>query len=93
MNVKKIVKCILILCLFLGVGTVFYGSGTVSAQEKIVYTMEKGSSRLITKLLGSHPFTKNETAKYRNLIWWQKRKENYIFADIIRKRKKWCPFV
>lgn len=69
MNVKKIVKCSLILCLFLGVGTVFYGSGTVSAQEKIVYTMEKGSSRLITKLLGSHPFTKNETAKYRNLTW------------------------
>lgn len=42
---------------------------TIQAQEKIVYTMQKGSSKTITKLLKNHPFTKSDVAKYRNLTW------------------------
>lgn len=57
------------MCLLFGAGTFFYGAKTVQAQEKTVYTMEKGSSKTITKLLKSHPFTKNDVTKYRNLTW------------------------
>ncbi|MGN1206109.1 MAG: carboxylesterase family protein [Eubacterium sp.] len=69
MNVKKIIKMIIVMCLFFGVGTFFCGGKKIQAQEKIVYTMEKGNSRMITKLLKNHPFLQKDIAKYRNLTW------------------------
>ena len=58
-----------LMCLLFGAGTFFCGIKTIQAQEKIVYTMKKGSSKTIKKLLKNHPFTKNNLAKYRNLTW------------------------
>ena len=69
MNSRKIVKMMILMCLLFGAGTFFCGAKTIQAQEKTVYTMEKGSSKTITKLLKSHPFTKIDVAKYRNLTW------------------------
>ena len=69
MNSKKIVRMMFLMCLLFGAGTFFCGTKTIQAQEKIVYTMKKGSSKTITKLLKNHPFTKNNLAKYRNLTW------------------------
>ena len=47
MNSKKIVKMMILMCLLFGfgAGTFFCGTKTIQAQEKIVYTMEKGSSK------------------------------------------------
>ena len=69
MNSKKIVRMMFLMCLLFGAGTFFCGIKTIQAQEKIVYTMKKGSSKTIKKLLKNHPFTKNNLAKYRNLTW------------------------
>lgn len=57
------------MCLLFGAGTFFCGTKAIQAQEKIVYTMEKGKTRTISKLVKYHPFTKNNRAKYRKLIW------------------------
>lgn len=59
----------IMMCLLFGAGTFFCGKKTVQAQEKIVSTMEKGSSRTIAKLLKNHPFTKNDVTKYSKLTW------------------------
>ena len=69
MNSRKIVKMMILMCLLFGAGTFFCGTKTIQAQEKTVYTMQKGDSRTIAKLLKSHPFTKNDVTKYRNLTW------------------------
>lgn len=60
---------VIMMCLLFGAGTFFCGEKTVQAQEKIVSTMEKGSSRTIAKLLKNHPFTKNDVTKYSKLTW------------------------
>ena len=57
MNSKKIVRMMFLMCLLFGAGTFFCGIKTIQAQEKIVYTMKKGSSKTITKLLKNHPHT------------------------------------
>lgn len=51
MNSKKIVRMMFIMYLLFGAGTFFCGAKTIQAQEKIVYTMQKGNSKTITKLL------------------------------------------
>lgn len=69
MNSRKIVKMMILMCLLFGAGTFFCGAKTIQAQEKTVYTMQRGDSRTIAKLLKSHPFTKNDVTRYRNLTW------------------------
>ena len=70
-----------LMCLLFGAGTFFCGIKTIQAQEKIVYTMKKGSSKTIKKLLKNHPHTAPRLAK----LFWPQRAKVLSIKDEVYK--------